>query len=170
MPKIGLKARSTKKTKKAFSSRKQFADWLWLLVVKARAGFTCEISGCDYTQTVLNAHHIAGKSESSLRYSLLNGICISMGIHKFDAHSTEYFRRKAFEDKVRELRGEKIYESLEELAKEDGYPIEKVIEYLLKVAKQYRKEIEQFYLDKYQNNSIEKRRYEYLFKQFEGLK
>lgn len=167
MSKIGA-TKKLRKKKNPFSSRKQFADWLWLLIIKAKANFTCEISGYDYEEVVLNAHHIAGKSTMSLRYSILNGICISNGIHNFDAHSTDYIRRKRFEDKVKELRGKKIYESLEIIAKEPDPDIQEVINDLLEYAKTYRQEIEQFYVDKYKGKP-EGKKYEYLFEQLEGL-
>jgi len=80
---------------------KKRCDTLWALCIKARAGFVCEYSGEQGKQiggeANLNAHHIIGKRNFTLRYSLDNGVCITNGVHFFVAHHTA--RLQDFRDK-----------------------------------------------------------------------
>ena len=65
---------------------------LWSLCVKTKAGFKSEYSGKAGRQiggeAILNAHHLLGKPNFALRYSLDSGICLTNGEHNFTAHST----------------------------------------------------------------------------------
>lgn len=77
---------------------KKRCDTLWALNIKAMAGFICEYSGEHGTQIggdkTLNAHHIIGKPNFTLRYSFDNGVCLTSGIHFFVAHHSA--RREGF--------------------------------------------------------------------------
>ena len=65
---------------------------LWAADVKAHAGYKSEFSG---KTGVLCAHHIHRKQNLWLRYDLRNGICLTMGEHKYGAHGPdgERYRR-----------------------------------------------------------------------------
>ena len=64
-------------------------DTAWSLLVKLRAGNKCEV--CRKTQP-LNSHHIFSRSNRSVRWDVLNGVCLCVGCHtfssKFSAHKT----------------------------------------------------------------------------------
>lgn len=104
-------------------------DLLWSKIIKAKAEYICEISlelgkdiGGDF---ILEAHHINGKKNYQLRYSLLNGICLTDIQHNFHAHGNENHARtrhhpyvgrslnKRFRDNVKMLRGADVYEKLQ---------------------------------------------------------
>lgn len=65
-------------------------DKAWSELVKLRAGMKCEIHGCG--KTVLNSHHIYSRSKKSVRWDVINGICLCVGHHtfssSFSAHKT----------------------------------------------------------------------------------
>lgn len=110
-------------------------DSLWLELIKLKAGYCSEISDKEGTQIggsyILNAHHINNKPNFHLRYSLENGICLTQTEHKYEAHANDTrkvlggkpkrlsFKGKRpyeeFKQKVRDLRGEDIYERLDVL-------------------------------------------------------
>ena len=64
-------------------------DKAWSLLVKLRAGMKCEV--CRKTQP-LNSHHIFSRSNKSVRWDEINGVCLCVGCHtfssKFSAHKT----------------------------------------------------------------------------------
>ncbi len=93
---------------------KKYCDDLWSLCVKARAGFKSELSG---KTEMLNAHHLRGKSNYALRYSLINGFCCTGGEHIFGFHHTG--RREQYEERVKLIRGKDIFERIQADAKED---------------------------------------------------
>ncbi len=102
-------------------------DTLWAKLIKKRAGYTSEVSGACGMNVILEAHHIHGKANLALRYSLLSGICITNIEHNYHAHGHENHGRtrqhpyagrslyKKFREKVKELRGNDIYERLQEI-------------------------------------------------------
>ena len=60
---------------------------LWSLKVKERAGFKCEVDGCD-TGNLLNSHHIENfLTSKELRYDIHNGVCACASHHKYLAGS-----------------------------------------------------------------------------------
>lgn len=64
-------------------------DKAWSLLVKLRAGMKCEYCG---TKKTLNSHHIYSRGKKSLRWNVINGICLCVGHHiglKFSAHKTD---------------------------------------------------------------------------------
>jgi hypothetical protein len=81
-----------RKSNKALVKR---CDAIWALIIKARAGFRCEVCGkpgtpvkCypDYNTGGLDAHHILGKTgcRSKYRYEVMNGICLCDNHHTYD--------------------------------------------------------------------------------------
>lgn len=107
-----------KEKKKALKAKKQVsiaslskvADILWSRVV--RTPWACEYCGKkDY----LNAHHIFGRNNKSVRWEKSNGICLCSGCHtfsnEFSAHKTpseftywlEGVRWRDYMDKLQEL-------------------------------------------------------------------
>ena len=72
-------------------------DKLWSQVIKLRAGMKSEYKDIP---GYLAAHHILGKPTRALRYNIDNGVCITVGQHKFVAHHAgrqDDFRRWALE-------------------------------------------------------------------------
>jgi len=61
-------------------------DELWAKIVKARAGYKCEVNGSS--DQPLNAHHIITRANKVLRWDLDNGISLTAGNHKFFAQGT----------------------------------------------------------------------------------
>lgn len=63
-------------------------DNAWSELVKLRAGKKCEVCGKPDS---LNSHHIYSRSKRSVRWDVMNGICLCVGHHignKFSAHKT----------------------------------------------------------------------------------
>ena len=81
-------------------SQKQL-DPLWAKAVKLRAGMKSEYK--HIPDSYLAAHHIVGKPTNSLRYSLRNGVCITVGQHHFVSHHQG--RCQAFREWALKLRG-----------------------------------------------------------------
>lgn len=105
------------KTKKSITL-KQECDKLWADLIKKRAGYCSEYSGKAGKQIggdeILHAHHLVGKPNLRLRYlTLENGICLTAGEHKFIAHHTG--RQETFRDRVKNLRGDDIFDRLKPL-------------------------------------------------------
>lgn len=119
------------------NENKKYADYLWSLLVKARADFQSEISGKTER---LHSHHLRGKSNYALRYSLDNGICITAGEHFFGFHRAD--RRENYEEKVKILRGKDIFEKLENLKQKDSESIINIIEKLESELKNYADKLE----------------------------
>jgi len=86
---------------------KKICDLLWAECIKYRADWKSEYSG---RKGILHAHHLMGKSCYALRYSLENGICLTAGEHKFIAHHAG--RQEQFRKRVKEIRGDDIFEKL----------------------------------------------------------
>jgi len=93
---------------------KGYSDELWYELVKAKAGYKCEISGAIGTliggDSVLNAHHIAGKPNLVLRYLYENGISVTQGIHKFTIHNPN--RAESGRNQIKAIKGDFIFERL----------------------------------------------------------
>jgi len=88
-------------------SLKKECDLLWAKCIKKLADDKSEISGRTKN---LHAHHIVGKPNYRLRYELKNGICLTAGEHFYGIHNQG--RQKQYEDKIRQIKGEHIYEEL----------------------------------------------------------
>ena len=121
---------------------KQTCDALWSKCIRELAGNKSELSGKTER---LNAHHIKGKGNLALRYSLLNGICLTVGEHFFTAHRQD--RQDGFNKRVEALRGRDIWKKLDALKRCKGkklstyYLILEEQLYLIKSGKLTRKEI-----------------------------
>ena len=93
---------------------KKYADELFYELIKANAGYKCEISGAIGTliggDAVLNAHHISGKPNLILRYLYENGISVTQGIHKFVIHNPN--RAESGREQIKAVKGEFIFERL----------------------------------------------------------
>lgn len=113
--------KTTKIKRPSHKAMKTYCDTLWALCIKARAGFKSELSG---KTDRLNAHHLRGKANYAMRYSLMNGFCCTAGEHIFGFHNTG--RCQSYENKVRELRGKDIFDKIELLNSEDGVKLEQV--------------------------------------------
>lgn len=91
------------------------ADKAWADLIKLMAGYKSEYSGKAGKQIggdyILNAHHILGKKNFALRYSIINGICLTSGEHCFIAHGNNLQKRK-FDKFI----GEERLNRLEELS------------------------------------------------------
>ena len=83
---------------------------LWSECIKARAGYKSELS---FARENLNSHHIVGKPNYLLRFSLDNGICLTGGEHIYGVHNEG--RRAGFEEKIRRVRGADIYDRLRQM-------------------------------------------------------
>lgn len=108
--------------------KKKYLDKLWMKAVKAMAGMRSEISG---GVDRLSGHHLLRKPNDWLRYSLRNGICLTMGEHA-DLHwrgETDVRRWVAVS------RGETFLDDLfDELRRKPGKPDPWEVEEILKEA------------------------------------
>ena len=104
-----------KKIKLPKDNLKKECGILWAKCVKARAGWKSELSGKTEN---LNAHHLRGKSNYMLRFSLDNGFCLTNGEHFYIAHNTG--RQQGFEERVKAIRGADVFEKLELLRSFSG--------------------------------------------------
>ena len=95
------------KLPKSKSLKKQ-NDELWSECIKARAKYKSELSG---KTDRLHSHHIAGKDCYRLRWELENGICLTAGEHFYGVHHQS--RKQEYENKIKALRGDNIFERLE---------------------------------------------------------
>lgn len=66
-------------TKKSLKAK---CDKLWSEIIRSK-GF-CEVCGSNQN---LNAHHVVGRINYSLRWDLRNGICLDAGCHTFSRSS-----------------------------------------------------------------------------------
>lgn len=64
-------------------------DKAWAKLVKLRANNKCEVCA---KPSPLNSHHIYTRAKRSVRWDVLNGVCLCVGCHtfstKFSAHGT----------------------------------------------------------------------------------
>lgn len=137
----------------------EYAVFLWGTLIKAMAGFESELSG---ETDGLSPHHLRAKSNNVLKFSLLNGICCTYAEHQgFHNVGSNW----ELEEKVKKIKGEKIFESLQLLkySKEIVKPRD-VIPELLRDLHKHREAIQSYYDAKdYKNRKIIKL-YKQLFK------
>ena len=147
------------------NNRKKYCDFLWALLVKARAGFQSELSG---KTEALHSHHLRGKAGYILRYNLDNGISLTSGEHKFMAHNTS--RQFQFESAVKSLRGKDIFDRLEAV-KNHSEPrtLAQIEEDLSRELKGYKSEVRAYYESKNYKSKEVKNNYKKLFEYFEDV-
>lgn len=114
-------------------------DDLWRVLIKLRAGNRCEIERCGKTQ-YLNSHHVYSRANRSVRWDVINGICLCVGHHigvKFSAHKTP----NDFSEWSKKHRGQKWFDLLQIKAHQESklHPFEKKI-----LAEELQKEIDTF--------------------------
>lgn len=83
-------------------------DDAWSLLVKLKAGNQCE--KC-LKRNYLNSHHIFSRSNKSVRWATINGICLCAGCHALNndsAHKSPLL----FAEWFRSYRGEQNYQTL----------------------------------------------------------
>ena len=93
-----------------------YCDKLWSPIIIRNAGNQSEYSGKLYDPengVYLVAHHLAGKPNLAMRYSIPNGMSLTIGEHKWVAHNQG--RYEHFRNRVIELRGPDTYERLEDI-------------------------------------------------------
>ena len=88
-------------------------DDAWSLLVKLRAGNKCEYCG---KTTTLNSHHIFSRSNKSVRWDTINGICLCVKHHTFDSLFSAHKGSMSFNKWLRELKGEEFMTILENRA------------------------------------------------------
>ena len=80
--------KSSEKRGKTKSTIDKRLDAAWSKLVKLKSGNKCAV--CS-SEKALNSHHIYSRAKMSLRWSIINGICLCVGHHigvKFSAHKT----------------------------------------------------------------------------------
>lgn len=139
---------------------KDFLEFLWSLLIKARAGFKSELSG---QTSDLQSHHLVGKGTTALRYSLENGICCTVGEHRFGFHGTQY-RQELMRRKVKRLRGENTYHKLMTLKTVVGKTLKKELQRtLINELKLHKDEIKKYFNHKNYKGTKAKKLYEKMF-------
>lgn len=88
-------------------------DKIWKDIILKQAGYRSEVSGLLGRQKggdqILQAHHIVKKPNYCLRYMIENGICLTMGEHKFGIHGND---EEEWRKKIKRVKGDTIYEDL----------------------------------------------------------
>jgi len=97
-------------------------DTLWYDAIKKRAGYKSELSRAEGKQiggeVILGSHHIVGKANQFLRYSLDNGICLENSReHIFGVHSKNPMTSKKYMDAIIKYIGKKRWNYLSDLTK-----------------------------------------------------
>ena len=90
-------------------------DALWAYIVKARAGGKCEAPNCSQ-RMYLNAHHIFGRRNKSVRWELTNGICLCPLHHTFSSTFSAHQTPTAFTQWIIAKRSEEWHEELMRMA------------------------------------------------------
>ena len=117
MNSVFKKGKWHKAVKKAKTERRKLRDQLdklWSEIVKQRAGNVCEYKTCSKT-AYLNAHHIFGRSNLSVRWDLDNGVCLCPKHHtlgNWSAHKSPI----EFIEWLKQRRGNEWYEDLRKKA------------------------------------------------------
>jgi len=101
-----------KRVKKKSGLSMSSLDIRWSYLIKLRAGLKSELSNRNLN---LNAHHINGKENYTLRYSLLSGICLTEDEHINGIHNPN--RAERYRELIKKARGQDIYERLEKVRK-----------------------------------------------------
>lgn len=104
---------------------------LWGQAVKARAGYKSELSG---KPGPFNSHHIEGKINWWLRFSLENGVCITRGEHNNGAHSTQVSIAAACKERIWAVKPLRHREQVELLKNRSGKPDLGMIKIRLQIA------------------------------------
>lgn len=86
---------------------------LWTKIIKTRAGFKSEISGKGKESGYnIAAHHVFGKKNYALRFSVMNGICLeAMAEHLYGIHSSDPDVQEIYKDAIKHAKG-KEYDSI----------------------------------------------------------
>ena len=103
-------------------------DKLWSKAVKVRAGYKCERNPSHKSDTTksLNSHHLFTRSAMSTRWSMMNGICLCVGCHRY-AHREPL----DFHEWVKGYKGEDWYNALRRMKHTPNKPDPAIIEIML---------------------------------------
>ena len=136
--KIERKANPLKKYRRVKTPRGKLFDEckkLWSQAVKARAGYKSEMSG---KPGPLNSHHIEGKNNWWLRFSLENGVCLTGGEHSNGAHNTQSSIAAAYKERIWDMKPKPHREQVYLLKNRSGKPDLGIIKFRLQtILKQY---------------------------------
>jgi len=85
---------------KTITPWKKYCDYLWMRIIKLRAGCICEICGevhrADGGIRQLHAHHLIDREVLVYRYHLMNGICLCSQCHEIDKHGAAHRNPRVF--------------------------------------------------------------------------
>jgi len=154
--------KKTKKPKKLFNTKKKECDFLWSTLIKARAGFVSELCGSEGS---LQSHHIIGKRNLSLRYSILNGFCCLAGEHNYFLHGDN---PNSVVMTMKEKKGSSIYTELEVVKNSKSVPMTAYYDYLLSELKPHRLAIKFWYEFQEYKTKAANDRYKHLLGLLEG--
>lgn len=88
-------------------------DDAWSKLVKLRAGNKCEYCG---KTTTLNSHHIFSRSKKSVRWEVLNGVCLCVAHHTFSSSFSAHKTPTEFTYWLEKTKGKKFMEKLTQMA------------------------------------------------------
>lgn len=91
--------------------QEKYLDALWAQAVKARASGKCEM--CRQTKERLEAHHVIGRRNKTLRHIISNGCSLCHNHHRFAEQNGV-----AFAEWIIKSRGEKWWEDLQTYGRE----------------------------------------------------
>jgi hypothetical protein len=90
---------------------------IWAKLIKDRDGWRCQLCGKDLAKMGghANAHHCAGKATTLLRFSIVTGVTLCAGCHRFGVHSSDTFTAAAANEKLRQNIGEHRWQMIRDL-------------------------------------------------------
>ncbi len=94
------------KTRKGIDKK---LDDAWSELVKLEAGMECEVCG---KKDRLNSHHIYSRSKRSVRWDVLNGVCLCVGCHTFNSNFSAHKTPTEFTYWLHETYGDEYMEEL----------------------------------------------------------
>lgn len=110
-------------------------DKLWAECIKARAGYMSELSKqIGYLQ----AHHILGKKNYSLRYDLDNGICLTYSEHIYGIHNQS--KSLHYLEQIKAVIGRERWERLNKNRELKKETLQVINEYLRTKLKEFKNE------------------------------
>jgi len=122
-------AKAKKKKLPSVPRLKRKALQLWYKAVKDMHGHVCAVCGSKHP--MLNAHHIESKTNSSLKFDLVNGVALCPGCHAFGhnaAHRTIFFYEWLAKNRPKVI--EYIRTKRDEVVDQDRECMEKIIKEL----------------------------------------
>ena len=99
-------------------------DTLWSLIIRSIGVCeVCESQGLSSVGKVLNAHHIYGRRDFSLRWSVENGVCLCVSHHTFSPHLSAHQAPEEFHEWLVANKGQVFLDDLRQMRELKTYSL-----------------------------------------------